>query len=123
MKQNYFKEVNGRFKSEYALDMPLTNNELKIAIMEILSVEGFIFDTIEVNDEVSLFDGGIRAGCSILDNINNFLEEKLSEKITEITIFGKYNNTKIYIGILKNENLVRVATKENVDIFPLLKVF
>lgn len=123
MKQNYLKEIKGRYKAEYAADNPFTCDGLKTSIINIIFSYGFEFEKIELKDDTSLFDGGIRLSCSSVDKVNDFIMNSLNEEITEIDVFGNYNNTKVCISVMKDDNLIRASCRDNIDISSLLKNF
>ena len=123
MKQNYFKEVKGIYRAEYVADNPFTCESLKSAIPNLINEEGFDFETIELNDDTSLFDGGIRLSCSVIEEVNEFIDKNLNDKITEITVYWKHNNTRVCLVIRKDENLIKTSCRENIDISALLKNF
>lgn len=123
MKQNYLKEVKGRYKAEYVADNPFTCEGLKSAIANLLVSEGFDFESIELTDDTNLFDGGTRLSCSVIEETNDFIEKNFNDEITEIIVFGKYDDTKVCLTIMKDENLIRTSCRENIDISVFLKNF
>lgn len=123
MKQNYLKEVKGRYKAEYVADNPFSCEVLKSAIANLIVAEGFDFEILELKDDTNLFDGGTRLSCSVIEEINDFIDKNFNDEATEIIVFGKYNNVKVCLTIMKDENLIRTSCRENIDISPLLKNF
>lgn len=123
MKQNYLKEVKGRYKAEYVADNPFSCEVIKSSIANLIVAERFDFETIELKDDTNLFDGGTRLSCSVIEEINDFIDKNLNDEITEIIVFGKYNSVKVCLTIMKDENLIRTSCRENIDLSALLKVF
>ncbi len=117
------KEINGRYKTEYPVDALFTNDRLKTSIQDLLTVDGFLFDHVELTDDISLFDGGARLACSVVEETEIFIEKNLNDEITKIAVFGHYNGTKVCLIILKDKNLVIASCRENIDISALLSVF
>ncbi|MBE5821810.1 MAG: hypothetical protein E7311_04395 [Clostridiales bacterium] len=117
------KIVKQRIKEEYETNIKLTSENVKKVLNKIIKSNEYKIKKVELKDDISLFDDGIRKDYKEKNGMEEFINNNLKDEITNVFIWIEYDKKEICMGIELDKNRITTSCKEKIDIKNLLQIF